>query len=148
MLNRGEDQMPIDRKPAVAPASPSRRVVLLGAGSAAALSAAFAKPALAAAALGTDPAPLGASTFLSLTGQYFDVQSGDRVVSLRLVAVVPLERGPQRPANLPDPFSLMFMSPWNDKLSAQIYATSNPVTGSLDMFITPVEQNLYEAPFN
>ncbi len=45
-------------------------------------------------------------------------------------------------------FSLIFSTPFGDGLATQIYEVDNQGIGRVSMFITPVAQNVYEAPFN
>jgi hypothetical protein len=109
---------------------------------------AITKSALATTVAGYGSRPLAASDFQLLTGQFFVVEQGDIVTQLKLISVVVHPRSSNLPRNLPNPFSLIFSSPWHEDLPAQIYETDNAALGTIDMFITPVAQNLYEAPFN
>jgi len=120
--------------------------MLLTAGAAVA-AVGLAKTACAAVLGDLGSAPPSADVFASLVGSYFIVSDGDARLQLQLVDVVLHDRG-QRPEALPDPFSLIFSSPWNEKLATQVYEVENQGIGRLAMFITPVAQNIYEAPFN
>jgi hypothetical protein len=120
---------------------------------------------VAAAVLGLEGAPLAgvlsgsagrppaAATFQPFVGQDFllsDRLSGSQTQAvLRLLQVVPQSRG-ARPSSLPNPFLLMFGSPWNAAVAAQAYTVTLPDHKSMAMFITPVPTDpyRYEAPFN
>jgi hypothetical protein len=142
----GEKHMSSALTPNAAPSTPSRRSILLTAGATvAAIGLAKTAGAAVLGELGTQP--LSANIFASLVGSYFIVSDGDARPQLQLVDVVLHDRG-QRPEALPDPFSLIFSSPWNEKLATQVYEVENQSIGHIAMFITPVAQNVYEAPFN
>lgn len=126
---------------------PSRRHILTAVGTAAAVVAGLGKAAFADTLLGAGGPPLTAATFGPLVNRYFLIENGASVTQLRLVQVVELPRG-NRPGSLPDPFSLIFTSPWNETLAAKTYAVENRAIGRVAMFITPVGNHLYEAPFN
>lgn len=139
--------MPSVPAPDAASPIPSRRLILLAAGTAAAAVTGLAKAALADMVGDLGGRSLTASTFTPLIDNYFLVDDGDARTQLRLVDVIEHSHG-QRPQNLPDPFSLIFASPWNETLSAQTYEVENVSLGRVAMFITPVGERLYEAPFN
>src|ERR1700691_388305 len=122
-------------------ANPSRRFVLLLAGASTASVAGLGRSALASgiASLG----PLTASIFAPLVGKYFVVDDDDERWQLRLERVVELPRG-ARPQALPDPFSLIFSSPWHETLTPQIYLVDNAAIGTVSMFITPIGLDRYE----
>lgn len=128
--------------------APTRRFVLAAAGSAAALaSAGFTASALADTVISIEQRRVTVASFTPLIGQYFLVGDGTMQTQLKLVDVVDHPRG-NRPDKLPDPFSLIFSSPWNETLSAQIYETANNAIGRMPMFITPIGRDQYEAAFN
>lgn len=128
-------------------AAPTRRFVLAAAGSAAALaSAGFTASALADTVVSIDRRVTMAS-FMPLIGQYFLIGDGAMETQLKLVDVIDHPRG-NRPDKLPDPFSLIFSSPWNETLPGQIYETENNALGRMPMFITPIGRDQYEAAFN
>ena len=129
------------------PAIPSRRSILLAAGTVALATAGLAKTACADMLGDLGSTPLTAATFLPLVGSYFIVTDGDARPQLKLVNVVVHDRG-TRPTGLPDPFSLIFSTPFADDLATQMYEVENQGIGRISMFITPVAQNVYEAPFN
>ena len=130
------------------PSAPTRRFVLAAAGSVAALaSAGFATAALADSVIEIAPRRVTVASFTPLIGQYFLIGDGTVQTQLMLVEVVDHPRG-KRPDNLPDPFSLIFSSPWNETLPGQIYETDNNAVGRMPMFITPIGQDRYEAAFN
>jgi uncharacterized protein DUF6916 len=124
----------------------SRRRVLIGAGT---LGAVWAVAKInVAQALGARP--ITWQTFRPLLNQEFLVVHDDTQAVLKLVEVSPLQRG-KRPAQLPNPFSLVFRSSADlPPLPAQIYEVEHARLGRLAMFITPItgDPSFYEAAFN
>lgn len=131
----------------------SRRQVIVGAAGAAAAVLGLEGAPLAAVLSGSAGQPPVAATFQPFIGQDFllsdRLSGGQTQAVLRLLQVVPQSRG-ARPSSLPNPFSLIFGSPWNATVAAQTYTVTLPDHKSMAMFITPVSTNpyRYEAPFN
>jgi len=128
----------------------SRRQVIIGAAAvtAAAVSGLGFDVASRAAVLSTAQ-PAAAGKFLPFVNKDFWFFDGKGEVALELVRVDQLPAG-TRPANLPQPFSLIFWDRRKTALASQTYTVRLPDHSTMAMFVTPVSANPdeYEAPFN
>jgi hypothetical protein len=142
---RQEEEMSGPHKSAVDAELPSRRQVLGSAAAAGLAMTSFAGPVLAAALTN----PFTYERFQRLLNQGFTVSGGDIRATLRLIEVEVHPRG-VRPAQLRDPFSLVFRASSGETLPAGIYAVEQPTLGRVEMFLTPVspDSSIYEAAFN
>jgi hypothetical protein len=123
----------------------SRRQVIVGAGAIAFTATQMPKLVWAA-----EPPLPTAAQFQGTIGSGFLVSGDDVTLSLILVDVdVPTRDN--RPAELPQPFSLIFRSaPDAPALTGQIYQVQHSGLGSMSMFLSPIspDPSYYEAAFN
>lgn len=94
---------------------------------------------------------LSLQNFAAATHQGFDLSMGEASVPLTLVEVKPIPARPF-PGMLREPFSLMFRAASPVVFPQRLYRLSNPVMGTLDIFLVPVGRDregvLYQAVFN
>jgi hypothetical protein len=123
----------------------SRRQVLAGTGSLALAIIGSLPWASARAAQG-----YGATSFEPYVGQGFLVIANQGNTALRLVRVVTYPRG-NRPASLPDPFSLIFRDyGGSEPLPAQLVEIEHAGVGRLTVYLNPItnDPSYYEVAFN
>jgi hypothetical protein len=122
----------------------SRRYALIGTGSLA-ITIGFTPPTLSA-----QLPRYSADRFLPYIGQGFLVTGNNLNVALHLVKVEKYQRG-NRPASLPDPFSLIFRSvSGTAPIPAEMVHIEHAGLGSITVYLNPITKKggFYEVAFN